>query len=83
MRTEQDVLNDFEKLEWKIIENNEDELVLLQSFKNKIGYYLLKIYKPIGVYRKMCIIKNEDYSADIELQEHKLLNELFQIWGWI
>lgn len=82
-RTEQEILKDFEKIGWKTIENNEDTLTLHMSFKNHIGYYLLNIYKQIRTYKTMAIIKNEDYSAEIEIPEHKLLHELFTVWGWL
>ena len=69
MRTEQDVLNDFEKLSWKIIINNEEEITLRYGLVGK-----LFISRCFEYYQCEC---------SINIQEHKLLNELFQIWRWI
>lgn len=71
MRTEQDVLNDFEKLGWECTRNDEVRLTL--RFSDSY---------PCSIW----IDKNEKcYSSNtcIDIQEHKLLNELFTIWGWI
>ena len=71
MRTEQDVLKDFEKLGWECTRNDEDKLTLRFSDCPSCSIW---------------INKNENgYSCNtiITMQEHKLLNELFQIWGWI
>ena len=69
MRTEQDVLNDFEKLGWKIIVNNS-----------------LKLRLNINSFDDLDIDKLEEmyiYNGYLTIQDHKLLNELFTIWGWI
>ena len=67
MRTEQEVLKDFEKLGWKVIENNKNWLKI-ENMEHEI-----LICKMVEEYCCDWIFKNE----------HKLLNELFTIWGWI
>lgn len=64
-RTEQDILNDFEKLGWKISMNDYYGLIL----KNKRNE-LLKIYNISKTYHCEC---------SLLMQEHKLLNELFEV----
>ena len=82
MRTEQDVLKDFEKLGYEIpIYNNES--VEFHKFDSIGRMIVISVFKPLKEYSKYLIMKNVMYVADIELQEHKLLNELFTIWGWI
>ena len=67
LRTEEDVLKDFEKLGWKVTENNKNWL-RIENMEHDI-----LIYKT-----------TKEYDCDwISLIEHKLLNELFTIWGWI
>lgn len=57
--------SDIEKLGWKVVENNKNWL------KFKSMEHEIYICKP-----------TEDYCCDwIYKSEHKLLNELFQIWG--
>ena len=89
MRTEQEVLNDFEKLGWFVA----DGYVNL-TFK--------KIEKAQGMFDEVidhhCYIifnkEKQTYSAknihsfctheyELTMKEHKLLNELFTIWGWL
>ena len=70
MRTEEEVLKDFEKLGWKVL-NNSNAILLLS-----MNDYEIDIRK----YGKKYTISSWDY---IDMQEHKLLNELFTIWGWI
>lgn len=71
MRTEQDVLKDFEKLGYKLLYNNSFCLVFERN-----NLYTLSISKQYKEYWT-------DGEISINMQEHKLLNELFQIWGWI
>lgn len=70
-RTEQEILKDFEKLGYEVKESS-DGLCLF-----KIGGYKIDIRK-YG--RKYYAIMGDGYMY---MQEHKLLNELFTIWGWI
>ena len=63
MRTEQDVLNDFEERGWKVVKNNKNWLKL-KRLKTEI--VICKKHPPINCWETT--------------QEHKLLNELFQIW---
>ena len=67
MRTEQEILMDFEKWGWKVVENN----------KNWLRLKMLEA--------EILICKtSKEYDCDWILPtEHKLLNELFQCWGWI
>lgn len=76
MRTEQDVLNDFEKLGYEDKSIN-PELAIILLNKNVV----IAINKRNKKYSKH---KRGEYEADnFTIQEHKLLNELFQIWGWL
>ena len=76
MRTEQDVLNDFEKLGYVII-RNDNSILKMENDK----------YIRIQVNKGECYMNYDKYSPHlsmpITMQEHNLLNELFQIWGWI
>ena len=71
MRTEEEILKDFEKLGYEV-KKNYDGLCLFHIGGSKID-----------------IIKSgRKYDASMgtgymHMQEHKLLNELFTIWGWI
>lgn len=67
-RTEADILKDFEKLGWKVYTNNNEFLYLELE-----GYGLIQIDK---------IDKSYKVTFAITIQEHKLLNELFEVWGW-
>lgn len=81
MRTEQEILKDFEALGYKIIENNKFTLKLSDCDG---GY--LDIDKKDKMYI-LYLCDNDDGSwLDVmwfNMQEHKLLNELFTIWRWI
>lgn len=71
MRTEQDVLNDFEKLGWYVARNDEDDFTLRLKENLTCAIWIDKLTKEYSM------------SCCLDMQEHKLLNELFQIWGWI
>lgn len=73
MRTEEDVLKDFKKFKWKICENNDYFIRLASSTSSKNVFCdrYIKIYKKDKSYR----------ATEINMQEHKLLNELFNLWG--
>lgn len=75
MRTEEEVLKDFKKLKWKISIDNDIFIDLVGSTSSKNIYCdkHIRIYKKIKSYR----------NTEITMEEHKLLTELFQIWGWL
>ena len=74
-RTEQEILKDFEALGYKIaFVKKENRLLLYKSNDDTIF-----IYKNTKEYEKCDIIQ----SINITMQEHKLLNELFEVWQWI
>lgn len=80
MRTEQDVLKDFEKLGYGI---EIDKVYKIIKLSNNMIF--IRIFKNAKSYEKYF----EDdtnalhYSGLITSLEHKLLNELFQLWRWI
>lgn len=85
MRTEQDVLKDFQKLGYEVVCNSDRELILEQEFKS--GYTIINrihIEKRSQAYSKSqfayCVGTSPLW---VSMQEHKLLNELFTIWGWL
>lgn len=78
MRTEQEILKEFEALGYEIKVNSISKLKLSFEF----GY--LEIHKKAQLYQ--AYIDDEDdekISQFINMQEHQLLNELFTIWEWI
>ena len=70
MRTEKEVLKDFNRSGLKIVENNQRWIVLLKTRTDE----RLFIYKIKKV-----------YSAQfrVSVRVHKLINELYQVWGWL
>lgn len=77
MRTEQDVLDEFEILGYKVEVNDDKELVLSHS-----NFYQLKVNKQAKGYLAVNRFNNRT-GIMFDLAEHKLLNELFIIYGWI
>ena len=81
-RTEAEILKDFEKLGYEVVCNSDGELILEERF----SYWLDRIHisKNLKEYSKKQWCGNrESYIQSIEFQEHKLLNELFTLWGWL
>ena len=75
MRTEKEVLKDFEKLGYKIRRNNTFKYISLKcDTETNLG---IIIYLNTRTYE----LNGEGMFLD--MQEHKLLTELFQIWGWL
>lgn len=77
MRTEQDVLDEFEILGYKLVTNNDKELTLQHS-----DFYTLKVNKKAQGYLAINRFNNRT-GIMFDLLEHKLLHELFCIWGWL
>lgn len=70
-RTEEEILKDFEKLGYVIVRNDDDwlELEIVGTDVSIMSSKLDKSY---------------DFAGEpLTMQEHKLLNELFECWGWI
>lgn len=77
MRTEKEILKDFEKLGYKI--NKCNYAIFIYA-----PYIEIKIELDLKGYRKKHEINvGEWVSSLLTLKEHKLLHELFKIWGWL
>lgn len=76
MRTEQEILKDFEELGYEITRKNN----IIYLTKEDIA---LKIECDLKRYGKYDDWLYEIPYIEITMQEHKLLNELFTIWGWL
>ena len=71
-RNEQDILAEFEKLGY--------EVIVEKDHIRMSGYEDVCIYVDL---ENKSYSKNKYLQAeDITLQEHKLLSELFEVWGW-
>lgn len=70
IRTEEEILKDFEKLGYEIIENNSNWLELLLVDENL----------RIVIFKLDMTYTSDDY---LNMKEHKLLHELFLCWSWI
>ena len=83
MRTEEQVFKNFEKLGYKIKYNTDSRLYMRKDNGITISIWKLDNSQTIEQgYRKYDY--EEDYLAlMVNVEEHKLLNELFTIWGWL
>lgn len=70
-RTETDILKDFEKLGWIVSRNDEDDFTLRLKGNPTCAIWIDKLTKEYSM------------SCCLDMQEHKLLNELFEVWGWL
>ena len=70
-RTEADILKDFEKLGWKVTRNDEDDFTLRLKGNPTCAIWIDKLTKEYSM------------TCCLDMQEHKLLNELFNLWGWL
>ena len=68
-RIEQEILNDFEKVGWEITQN--DDSCMIICFNGFARIVILKCAKRYSI-NNLC-----------NIQEHKLLSELFEVWEWI
>ena len=73
-RTEQEILKDFEALGYEIKVNKASMLYLTNDYDVTIH-----INKLLKGYRRFY----DNEKNYIPMQEHKLLNELFNCYGWI
>lgn len=79
VRTEQEILKEFEEIGLKVIQNDSEFLVFrstIQNYTNDEDKYTLTIIKQFKE------VFHQDDCA-IGCEEIKLLNKLFNFWGWI
>lgn len=76
MRTEEQVLKNFEELGYDIVENNDKCLKLRYN-----ACVIMNISRVSKCYN--CYWKENLLRSNIDMQEHKLLHELFTIWEWL
>lgn len=77
-RTEQDILNDFEKLGYEFA-----KFTVCYHLKKDMGAICKTIIINKNTHSYCCVIDNctpHLIAGEIELQEHNLLSELFTIW---
>ena len=72
--TEKDVLHEFLKLGWKVVRNDN---IGLRMVKNEDCLTISKLSKWYH-----CCLPNGD-RLPIDIKEHKLLTELFRVYGWL
>ena len=73
MRTEKDVLKDFEKLGWTI------------KLLPEIDHYMFYKGHPEFDGHISFDLENKEYYSEcyLDMKEFKLLHELLEIWGWL
>lgn len=80
-RTETDILNDFEALGYEFA-----EFTICYHLKKDMGAICKTIIINKNTHSYRCVIDNctpHLIAGEIDMQEHKLLNELFEVWQWI
>lgn len=77
MRTEEEILNDFEKLGYKINRDKYNIFIYAPFIEIEIDFDLKGYQKQ----RAICI--GEWKSSFLTLEEHTLIHELFKCWGWL
>ena len=90
IRTEEEILKDFEKLSWFVVKDRYVDLMLNKLEKtpdDMLGEICHNCYISINKEKHTysatdlhCLTRHE---YELSMQEHKLLNELFICWGWL
>ena len=75
IRTEEEILKDFEKLGYKVVGNSD---VFIKLYNNGDTIRISKYSRWYSAYEE-----DERVSIPIDMQEHKLLHELFTCWRWL
>ena len=70
-RTEQEILKDFEALGWIVSRDDEDDFILRLKGNPTCVVWIDKTTKEYSL------------TCYLDMQEHKLLNELFMCYGWL
>lgn len=83
MRTEEEILKDFEKLGYVVVYDSDYNFIMEKPNKVQGGVYGINIDKEFKVFTKFTFFECRNHLMHITIQEHKLLNELFQCWRWI
>ena len=76
MRTEKEVFKDLKKMDYKIVDNGDCFIKVNNNGDMiRISKYFIVFYR--------CYREDSELAPLIDKQEHKLLTELFQIYGWL
>lgn len=80
MRTEEQVLKDFEKLGYKETYCDDEYYEIEKKISKNSKYIAIDTkFKTFGCYVR---VGEKELPYSLELEEHKLLHELFELWGW-
>lgn len=81
MRTEKEIIKDFEKLGYKTRFCDIDFWDLFKRFSNQFKHIVIdRKLKLVGC---SMLVGNKREPHLFKIEELKLINELFEIWGWI
>lgn len=80
MRTEQEILKDFEKLGYKEQIRNGSILILQGS---DVSLEINTEHKWFRSCEWSILSGNTKHSWYFDMKDHKLLHELFECWGWL
>lgn len=88
MRTEQEILKDFEKLGWNVASGYIDftfkKIEKEQEMFGDIYHHCyININKEKQNYSAIDLHSFNTFRYELSMQEHKLLHELFICYGWI
>lgn len=88
MRTEEEILKNFEDLGWKLRDNYINFTlykgeIKQHKFGNRIHHCYISIDKEKQTYYTIEIYSFCTHEYKLTMQEHKLLTELFEIWEWL
>lgn len=76
-RNEWFILSEFKKLGWFIMRNTSYYLELVKDS------FIIGIDKENRTYAAKYSEGENSYIAFFDMEEHKLLHELFDLWGWL
>ena len=88
MRTEKEILKDFEKLGWKLADNYTNFTLYKREinqceFGERTHHCYISIDKEKQTYSAKNIHSFCTHEYKLTMQEHKLLTDLFKIWRWL
>ena len=87
IRTEQEILKDFEKLGWFVVDGYKNFMLKKREkepgFIEIYSWCYISINKEKHTYSVVDIHNGAIYEYELSMKEHKLLHELFICWGWL
>ena len=78
-----DVLKQMSQLGYVVVCDSDYEFIIERPNRIQEGIYRIHFDKQIKWYTKSSYFERKDHILPVSLEEHQLIHNLMELWGWL